>query len=134
MFKKKLNFSEEQINSYFDNNKNKYTEIFKSVRLIELNPANLVGNNEFNEIFFKKLDEMDNLIIEGKNLNFIIKKFNLIKADPFTFNKSGLDINSENIVGLPKNLLGRIFNLNDSEAITLIEIKDKYLNYFVIYI
>ena len=126
LFKKKLNFSEEQINSYFDNNKNKYTEIFKSVRLIELNPANLVGNNEFNEIFFKKLDEMDNLIIEGKNLNFIIKKFNLIKADPFTFNKSGLDINSENIVGLPKNLLGRIFNLNDSETITLIEINDKY--------
>ena len=126
LFKKKLNFSEEQINSYFDNNKNKYTEIFKSVRLIELNPANLVGNNEFNEIFFKKLDEMDNLIIEGKNLNFIIKKFNLIKADSFTFNKSGLDINSENIGGLPKNLLGRIFNLNDSETITLIEIKDKY--------
>ena len=70
LFKKKLNFSEEQINSYFDNNKNKYTEIFKSARLIELNPASLVGNNEFNEIFFKKLDEMDNLIIEGKKFRF----------------------------------------------------------------
>ena len=86
----------------------------------------MVGNNEFNEVFYKKLDEMDNLIIEGKNLNFIIKKFNLIKAGTFTFNKSGLDINLKNIVGLPKNLLERIFNLSDSETITLIEINDKY--------
>ena len=64
--------------------------------------------------------------MKEKNLDFIIKKFNLKKADSFTFNKSGLDINSKNIVGLPKNLLERIFNLNNSETITLIEIKDKY--------
>ena len=40
IFKKKINFSEDQIKSYFKNNKNKFKETYKSVKLIELNPKN----------------------------------------------------------------------------------------------
>ena len=43
IFKKKINFSENQIKSYFKNNKNKYKETYKSVKLIELNPKKLIG-------------------------------------------------------------------------------------------
>ena len=35
IFKKKINFPEDKIKSYFENNKNKYKEVYKSIKLIE---------------------------------------------------------------------------------------------------
>ena len=96
-FKKKINFSENQIKSYFENNKNRYKETYKSIKLIELNPKKLIGSEEFNDAYFKKIDEIDYMIIEGKNLENIIQKFNLEGARSITLNESGKDINLKSI-------------------------------------
>ena len=72
-----MNFSKVQIKNYFENNKNKYSEIYKSIKLLELNPENLVSENEFTDLFFKKIDEIDDLIILGEKLDQISQKFNL---------------------------------------------------------
>ena len=126
VFKKKINFSENQIKSYFENNKNKYQETYKSIKLIELIPKKLIGNDDFNDNFFKKIDEIDYMIIEGKNLENIIQKFNLEKARLLTLNQFGQDINSKTINNISKNLVKSIFNISDGESTTLIENKDKY--------
>ena len=126
VFKKKINFSENQIKSYFENNKNKYQETYKSIKLIELNPKKLIGNDDFNDNFFKKIDEIDYMIIEGKNLENIIQKFNLEKARLLTLNQFGQDINSKTINNISKNLVKSIFNISDGESTALIENKDKY--------
>ena len=102
-FRKEFNFSENQIKSYYEKSKNNYKEIYKSVKIIELNPKKLIGNNEFNNLFFKKIDEIDDIIIQGQNFDFVVQKFNLEKADRFTFNKLGKDINSKIISNLPKS-------------------------------
>ena len=68
VFKEQLNFSKDQIRTYFENNKDKYTEIYKSAKLLELSPKKLVGNDEFNDLFFQKIDQIDDLIIREKNL------------------------------------------------------------------
>ena len=83
VFKKKVNFPEKQIKSYFENNKGKYKEIYKSVKLIELNPKKLVGSEEFNDTYFKKIDEIDYMLIEGKNLEDIIQNFKYQDAIDF---------------------------------------------------
>ena len=124
--KKKINFSENQIKSYFENNKNKYQETYKSIKLIELNPKKLIGNDDFNDNFFKKIDEIDYMIIEGKNLENIIQKLNLEKARLLTLNQFGQDINSKTINNISKNLVKSIFNISDGESTALIENKDKY--------
>ena len=126
LFKKEFNFSQDQINSYYENNKDNYRESYKSVKIFELNPKKLIDDNEFNEIFFKKIDEIDNVIIQGENLDYIIQKFNLEKADTFTLNEQGKDINSEIISVLPNSLSKKIFALDATEPTALIEIKDKY--------
>ena len=126
IFKKKTNFTEDQIKSYFDSNINKYKEIYKSIKLIELNPKQLVGNEEFNDGYFKKIDEIDYMLIEGKNLEDIIQSFNLKKARSLTLNASGEDVNLKAINNISKNLAKAIFNSSDEESTTLIEIKDKY--------
>ena len=123
---KKINFSENQIKSYFKNNKDKYKETYKSAQLIELNPEKLIGSEEFNDTFFKKIDEIDYMIIEGKNLENIIQKFNLKEARSITLNESGKDINLKAINNLSKDLAKSIFDVSDVESISLIEKKDKY--------
>ena len=126
LFKKEFNFSQDQINSYYEDNKDNYIEIYKSVKIFELNPKKLIDGDEFNEVFFKKIDEIDNVIIQGENLDYIIQKFNLEKADTFTLNEQGKDINSEVISVLPDSLFKKIFTLDVTEPTALIEIKDKY--------
>ena len=126
VFKNKINISEDMIQSYYEGNKNKYKEIYKSINLIELNPEKLTDTNEFNDTFFKKIDEIDYMIIEGKKLEDIIQKFNLKDITKFTLNKLGRDINSKKINIIPANLIENIFNENRAESILLIENKDKY--------
>ena len=126
IFQKKTSFSENQIKSYFEKNINKYKEIYKSIKLIELNPKQLVGNEEFNDSYFKKIDEIDYMLIEGKNLEDIVQNFNLMSARLLTLNVSGKDVNLKTINNISKNLAKNIFDISDDESATLIEIKDKY--------
>ncbi len=126
IFNKKLNFSEKQIQTYFDNNKDKFKEIYKTFKLLEITPSKLINNNEFNDLFFKKIDEIDDAIVNGENLDFIIQKYNLEKAKSFKINKLGKNINSENVEYLTKDLIENAFTLNDSEITALIENNNKY--------
>ena len=126
VFKIQLNFSEDQIKTYFGNNKNKYNKIYKSVKLLELSPKKLVDNNEFSDLFFKKIDEIDDLIFGGEKLNYIIQKFNLEKPNSFTINELGKDINSKMNKKITKDLIEKIFNIKEIEPTVLIEDKDKY--------
>ena len=66
------------------------------------------------------------MIIEGKNLENIIQKFNLKEARSITLNESGKDINLKSINYISKDLAKSIFNISDVESISLIENKDKY--------
>jgi len=126
LFRNEFNFSIDQITSYYENNKDHYKEIYKSVKIFELDPKSLTGMDEFNEIFFKKIDEIDEIIIKGESLNYIIQKFNLEKANTFTFNEFGNDIKTKKIIDLPQSLIKNIFALNAAESTALMEIKDKY--------
>ena len=126
LLKKEFNFSEEQIKSHYENNKNDYKEIYKSVKIFELTPKKLIGTNEFNDIFFKNIDEIDDIIIQGENLDYILQKFNLEKPNIFTLNESGQDMNLGIIENIPNSLTKKIFSLDDSEATALIEVLDKY--------
>ena len=126
VFKEQLNFSKDQIRTYFENNKDKYTEIYKSAKLLELSPKKLVGNDEFNDLFFQKIDQIDDLIIREKNLNYIIQKFNLEKPNSVTINKLGKDINSTTNKNISKDLIEKLFDIDDIEPTILVEGKNKY--------
>ena len=126
IFIKEFNFSENQIKSYYKDNKDNYKEIYKSVRILEINPKILIGSDDFNDLFFKKIDDIHDELIQGENLDFIIKKYNLEKGNIFSINESGEDKNSKIISHIPKNLIKDIFSLSDADPTTLIEKKDKF--------
>ena len=127
VFETKLNFSENEMKNYFDQNKNKYIEKYKTIKLLELNPKNLIDSDEFSDLFFKKIDEIDDLIISGENLDFIMQKYNLEKSKTFTFDKSGKDINYNKVNEISEKVIKNIFSLVDAESTALIEDKNKYL-------
>ena len=124
--KKKINFSQNQIESFFNNNKDRYSEIFKTVKIIELNPEKLVNSKEFSDLFFKKIDEIDNLAINGENLDNIIIKFNLNKPVAMTINEMGLNINTSINKSISKDVVKKIFEIEIDETTSLIEDKNKY--------
>ena len=126
VFKQKLNFSFSQIESYFNQNRDAFNDIYKSVNFIKLNPKNLTGNDEYNDLFFQKIDEIDNLIAEGKNLDYVLKKFNLANVNSTNFNKSGKNKKAEKINDFPDKLIDNVFSISEEEPIILIEYKDKY--------
>jgi len=126
IFKKKINFSNDEINVYFEKNKNNYVETYRSIQLLELNPKKLTGLDEFNNLFFERIDEIDDLITQGENLNHIIKKYNLEPPNMLIFDKSGKERDSKAINDLPENLIKDILNLKDDQPTTLIEKAEKY--------
>ena len=125
-FNKKLNFSENTIATYFENNKNKYSDVYRTIKLLELNPKKLVGDDEFTDLFFKKIDEIDDLIISGRELNQITEKFNLENPNLHTINKLGKSINPETNQEISKDLIEKIFNIDEIEPTVLIESNNKY--------
>ena len=126
VFEKKLNFSEKQIETYYNQNKNTYKEIYKSIKFIKLNPKNLTGSNEFSDLFFQKIDEIDDLIVEGNNLDSLLNKFNLQSATSLTFSELDQNEDSEVDSDFPKELIKKAFAINEIEPTILIEHKNKY--------
>ena len=129
VFDKKLNFSENQIQSYFNQNKDTYNVIYKSIKFKKLNPKNLTGNDEFNDLFFQKIDEIDDLIVEGKNLDFLLNRFNLVSATSATFNELDQDKKSETDTHFPNKLIKKVFDIDQIEPTVLIEHDN---NYFIV--
>ena len=125
-FKEKITFTENQIKSFYEENKDKYYDLYKSIYLIELNPKKLTGNDEYTDSFFKKIDEIEDSIIRGENIKDIVRKNNLEAANSYNINKKGNDITSNKVVNLTTDIVDGIFKISNSESITLIESKEKY--------
>ena len=107
-------------------NKETYSTIYKSIKFVELNPINLIGKDEFNDLFFSKIDKIDDLIVEGESLNNIANKFDLKSINETSFDYSGKDKSLKLISNFPKKLVKNVFNIDDSEKVVLLENNDKY--------
>ena len=126
LYKKNIKFSEEEIISFYENNKEIFKEVYKSTKILELTPKILIDSDEFNEIFFKRVDEIDNIIVQGENLDSIIRQFELEKAKTIIFNESGKSVNPEISDIISSDLSKKIFSMTEEEPTALIESEDKY--------
>ena len=126
LFDKKINLSENQIKTYFENKKDLYTDKYKTVNFLELKPNLLSNENEFNDLFFKKVDEIEDLIIKGNDLNYITQNYNLPSAATYKFNNIGQDLNLKINTLISKTFVEKIFNSDESDPIFLLEDKNKY--------
>ena len=128
LYKKEQDFDETSIKRYIDDNRDNLKEDFISIRFASINPLSLVDSKEFNELFFEKIDEIENLIINDANYEEIVKNYNLNVTTVKLINKDG---NNENGI-LQKNvnqgLINKIFELKFKEVkdINLLEYENEY--------
>jgi peptidyl-prolyl cis-trans isomerase D len=126
IFKNKLNISNEEIKTFYEKNKDNFKENYKSVKILELKPDVFTGDNEFDDIFFKKIDEIDDMIISGSNFENIRAKFNLKKVNNIIINSFGDDLNGKKIDSLSQKIVKNIFSIGDEEPTKLVDVDNKY--------
>ena len=122
---KNINFTELEIKAYYDENKsNLLSDEYREFEFLVLDVDNLGEGN--NDLFFKKISEIENNILENKNFLEIAEKYNLNNKNAFTINKSGYLINSEKSADLDQKIIEKLFNLNDNFKTDLVETKGKF--------
>ena len=127
-YKKEQDFDEVSIKKYINDNQDNLKEDFISIRFASINPLSLVDSKEFNELFFEKIDEIENLIINDANYEIIIKNYNLNVTTIKLINKDGNNENGILQENINQNLINKIFKLKFKEVkdINLLEYENEY--------
>jgi peptidyl-prolyl cis-trans isomerase D len=84
LYKKKENFTDNEINKFLDENKDQLKKEYIDFKYAELNPKILIGLEEFNQDFFDEIDKIENKISNGDDFQSIIQN---IKTDIKEINK-----------------------------------------------
>ena len=126
VYKKNLKISDDEINNHYNKNKNDFNYIYKTINYIKLNPKNVIGKDEFNDLYFEKIDEIDDAIVQGENINNIKEKYNLTSLKTESFNEKGEDLKSSNSDKTYRKLIKNFSIINDSEPTILSEFENDY--------
>ena len=122
-FYNNMKIENKETEELFKKNKNFFVEKVKNINLTELKPINLIGKNEYNENYFKKIDILENRILDGETLGNIQKEYNLqIKK----INNIGNKITKENTNGEDIELVKKIYSLKILKKPNLINHNNKY--------
>ena len=110
LYKNRTDYENKDIESYIKKNEDRLKEDFISFRFSAINPMSLLNSEEFNDLFFEKIEEIENQIINGSSYDKIIKNYNLITESVKSINKNGEDEESVPQKEISKELAIKIFS------------------------
>ena len=117
-YKKKNEFTNQDLVKFVEENDKQLKVEYIDFKYAIVNPKNLIGIDEFNQLFFDKIDEIENKIINGISFNTIVSEFKLntkSKID-YKFSDTSNDIEK------------KVFELRNNKY-DIFEIKDNYVIY-----
>ena len=118
--------TEESKKELYERNKNIFFTEFKSIRYAEIDPLKISGSKEYNETFFKKLDEIENNTLDGQSFDESIKNNNLKVISFKKVNANKEDDGKNKIENLSDNLFIKIYNLKSIKSPEIISLNNKY--------
>ena len=125
VYKKKDDFTMDEILKYIDKNKENLKEKNISFNYSKVTPATLIGIDEYNDLFFQKIDNIENDISNGFTYDELLRENNLKSVFQANFK-----LNDKNISEvINKDVLKKIFNKAEENKIELLEENDFYLLY-----
>ena len=125
VYKKKDDFTMDEILKYIDKNKENLKEKNISFNYSKVTPAILIGIDEYNDLFFQKIDNIENDISNGFTYDELLRKNNLKSVFQTNFK-----LNDKNISEvINKDVLKKIFNKAEENKIELLEENDFYVLY-----
>ena len=119
VYKKKESFSKDEIQSYINENKDQLKYEHIDFSYLKLTPQNLVESNEYNELFFEKIDEIENKISNGVKFKNIISE---LKIQPTI--KTNYILNNKN-----DKTEEKIYKKRNEDKIQLIDENEFYVLY-----
>ena len=115
----KINTSKSEIDKFIKENEDNLKEELIDIKYTKITPKTLLDISEFNDDFFKKIDEIENSIFNGSKLNEIQKVHNLKIEVVSNFNN---EMDSDEI-------LQEIYSKRKEDKTQIIDKNDFYLLY-----
>jgi len=125
IFEKKQ-IKKDEINKIYNENKDLFTQEFKSISFSELTPEKLTGLQEFDKNFFNKVELIENDILDGKNILDIAKLNNLKLIKTGEIDKDKKDVLGQKNQLINNELFKKIFKKNEINSPELFEFENKY--------
>jgi len=117
---------EEEIIKTYELNKTLFVQDFKRIHYAQLLPDNLTGQKEYNESYFKKIDEIENAILDGGKMVNFTKELNLSLTVINETNNIKKDKTGKDITKIDDELFVKIFSPKISNKPELINLNNKY--------
>ena len=118
--------SDDEIKKVFEENKDSFTKELKSIQYAEITPQIISGNKEYNDIFFKQLDVLENNILDGQSFNEAAKTNNLNSIIINNIDKNKRDENEKIIKNLPDKLFEKIYQIKNESMPEVIKMDNKF--------
>ena len=115
----KIDTSKSEIDKYIKENEDNLKQELVDIKYTKITPKTLLDIGEFNDNFFKKIDEIENSIFNGSKLNEIQKTYNLKIEVVSNFNNA-MDSNE---------ILQEIYLKRKEDKTQIIDKNDFYLLY-----
>ena len=117
---------EEEVKKTYVSNKQFFTQDFKTINYVELSPKDLTGQNKYNEAYFKKIDEIENGVLDGIKFSDFVKEYNLSLNVLEKINRLKKDKDGKDFENIDKDLFKKIYNIKDINKPELINLNNKY--------
>ena len=115
-----------EIDKYYEKNKSSFEEVQKKFRYLKLSPEILIGNKIVNEEYFKKIDSIENSILDGEDFDSLTSDYkNVIKNVSFV-NSERIKSNGEKFKDIEIDAFGKIFQIEEILTPKFINNKDDY--------
>ena len=118
--------SQEKIKDIYEKNKDFFAKEFRSIQYAEITPQIISGNNEYDEAFFKQLDNLENKILDGQSFEETSKENNLKINVINNIDGNKKDKNNKTVEKLSDNLFKKIYSIKKEKAPEVLKIDNKY--------
>ncbi len=126
MYHSKIKPSQESIKDLYEKNKNIFVVEFKTIHYAEIKPDLVSGSSDYDKDFFKRLDIIENNVLDGQSFEETAKANNLktVKIEKINAKKEN-EIKAK-IKNLPDNLFKKIYNLKNIATPEVVNVDSKY--------
>ncbi|SVE47436.1 uncharacterized protein METZ01_LOCUS500290, partial [marine metagenome] len=121
IYKKKEDFSSKEISKFIDKHNDTLKEKIISFRYSRITPKDLIGIDEFNNLFFEKIDDIENEISNGTTLVNLLTKYQLKSNLKENFNLNEGNNNGE--------FYKKIYENAENNKLKLLDENDFYILY-----
>ena len=116
----------DEINKYYEKNKSSFEEVQKRFRYLKLSPEILIGSKIVNEEYFKKIDSIENSILDGEDFDSLTSGYKNDLKNVSFINSERIKSNGDKFKDIEIDTFNKIFKIEETLTPRFINNKDDY--------